>query len=150
MKIKTRRIVSENSNRVRGVLVNTKGKNVNSKTQHVTSVAKKAILQLCVCRKLKMKAKHNSGMIGTIFDISDGGNIEQLKSFIGVEISGHKIAFQMDSGASISAINLKTYEQLNKPSLKKTDRILYVFGRKKIPVLGELHTTIKCGNWEKV
>lgn len=55
----------------------------------------------------------------------------------------------MDSGASISIINLKTYKQLNKPKLLKTKRILYGFGKKQIPVLGELNTTVKCGKHEK-
>ena len=55
----------------------------------------------------------------------------------------------MDSGASISIINLKTFEQINKPKLVKTKRILYGFCRKMIPVLGELHINMKCGNCEK-
>lgn len=97
----------------------------------------------------KKKQNNNIDVVETIYDVTGKVNIENSKSVIYVEMQNKNIKFQMDSGASISIINFKTFELLNKPKLIKTNRILYGFGRKIIPVLGELHINMKCGNREK-
>lgn len=95
------------------------------------------------------KQNNNIDVVETIYDISGQIKTDNSKSLIVVEINNKTFKFQMDSGASISIINLKTYEQLNSPKLLETKRILYGFGKKIIPILGELHVNMKCGNCEK-
>jgi len=55
------------------------------------------------------------------------------------------LSFQVDSGATVSVLNVNTYKKLNSPRLQKCDRILHAFGQQQIPVQGELHTVAKCG-----
>jgi len=52
----------------------------------------------------------------------------------------------MDSGATVSVMNINTYKKINSPRLQKCDRILHAFGQQQIPELRELHTVAKCGN----
>lgn len=93
--------------------------------------------------------KNNIDVIDTIFEVTGEVSNNDTKSYIVVQIQDKMLKFQMDSGASISIINLKTYNLLNKPKLVVTKRTLFGFGRKIIPVLGELHTSVKCGKHEK-
>jgi len=65
---------------------------------------------------------------------------------IEVELFNTIVSFQMDSGATVSVLNVNTYKKLNSPTLQKCDRILHAFGQQQIPVLGKLHTVGKCGN----
>lgn len=96
--------------------------------------------------KKKNERSHNDvDNVETIFNIS----CNMSKVYIDLQIFNKSVKFQMDSGASISIINLTTYKLLNKPKLVKTKRILYGFGKKLIPILGELYTTVKCGKQEK-
>ncbi|XP_046802727.1 uncharacterized protein K02A2.6-like [Lucilia cuprina] len=88
-------------------------------------------------------------IIETIFDVTGVVKNKDSKSFIQLEIFNQIVNFQMDSGASISIITLKTYRKLNRPKLIQTKRMLYGFGKKEIPVLGEIHTTVKCGGQRK-
>ncbi|XP_049308593.1 uncharacterized protein K02A2.6-like [Bactrocera dorsalis] len=75
--------------------------------------------------------------------------VEANKKCINLEIFNKVIQFQLDSGATVSIINLKTYNILNRPKLQKCTKTLYAFGRQPIPILGELHTKAKCGNKQK-
>ncbi|XP_030368972.1 uncharacterized protein K02A2.6-like [Scaptodrosophila lebanonensis] len=52
------------------------------------------------------------------------------------------------TGATVSVINLQTYQQINSPKLQKSNKILHAFGKQPIPILGELHTVARCGNKE--
>jgi len=71
---------------------------------------------------------------------------EGNKTVIEVELFNKIVSFQMDSGATVSVLNVNTYKKLNSPRLQKCDRILHAFSQQQIPVLGELHTVAKCGN----
>lgn len=102
-----------------------------------------------VNNKFGKKQSNSIDVVDTIYDVTCDIRSTDSKSFISVEINNKMINFQMDSGASVSVINANTYKMLNKPKLLQTNRILYGFGKRRIPLLGELHTKIKIGNREK-
>ena len=60
---------------------------------------------------------NNMDVVETVFDVS--GTVK-TKSVIDVEINKQSVRFQMDSGASISVINLRIYRLLQRPKLVKS------------------------------
>jgi len=71
---------------------------------------------------------------------------EGNKTVIEVELFNTIVSFQMDSGSTVSVLNVNTYKKLNSLKLQKCDRILHAFGQQQIPVVGELHSVARCGN----
>ena len=44
---------------------------------------------------------------------------------------------------------MEKHELLQRPKPVKSNRVLYEFSKKEIPIVGELHTNLKCGNSQK-
>ncbi|XP_050339840.1 uncharacterized protein K02A2.6-like [Bactrocera neohumeralis] len=103
-------------------------------------------------RKWNQNKQENEQYVSTLDTVNIVNGIiedEANKKCINLEISNKVIQFQLDSGATVSIINLKTYNILNRPKLEKCTKTLYAFGQQPIPILGELHTKAKCGNKQK-
>ncbi|XP_049315407.1 uncharacterized protein K02A2.6-like [Bactrocera dorsalis] len=103
-------------------------------------------------RKWNQNKQENEEYVSTLDTVNIVNGIievEANKKCINLEIFNKVIQFQLDSGATVSIINLKTYNILNRPKLQKCTKTLYAFGQQPIPILGELHTKAKCGNKQK-
>ncbi|XP_036340020.1 uncharacterized protein K02A2.6-like [Rhagoletis pomonella] len=100
-------------------------------------------------QKHKAKSANTVDAIEEIYSLTGVVKVESNKNIIDVELLNKIVAFQMDSGATVSVFNYTTYKQLNSPQLTKCNRILHAFGQQPIPILGELNTVANCGNKSK-
>ncbi|XP_037958915.1 uncharacterized protein K02A2.6-like [Teleopsis dalmanni] len=95
------------------------------------------------------RKSHNIGTVETINSLTGIVKTESNKNYIDLEICNKIVSFQMDSGATVSLINKRTFKTLNCPKLRNCTKTLFGFGKTEIPVLGELCVYIKCGGKER-
>ncbi|XP_037943538.1 uncharacterized protein K02A2.6-like [Teleopsis dalmanni] len=95
------------------------------------------------------RKSHNIGTVETINSLTGIVKTESNKNYIDLEICNKIVSFQMDSGATVSLINKRTFKTLNCPKLRNCTKTLFGFGKNEIPVLGELCVDIKCGGKER-
>lgn len=57
--------------------------------------------------------------------------------FANVEVNKHQTRFKLDTGAEVTAVSGQTYQQLGKPKLLKSDKILYGPSRQPLQVVGQ-------------
>lgn len=62
----------------------------------------------------------------------------QQKMFVDLVIGGKSVAFQVDTGAAATLINLTTYEELGSPRCSPVATRLYGYGRQDINIRGKL------------
>ena len=75
-----------------------------------------------------------------------------MNSFtLNLEVNGHNLEFQVDTGASLSLINKHTYENLlGGNELEENHTTLQTYTGEKIKVLGEQNVTVKYSDQEHV
>jgi len=87
------------------------------------------------CRLLiqVVQNKKDTDQQKTIYNVSILVKFEGNKTVIEVELFNTVVSLQIDSGATVSILNVNAYKKLNSPRLQKCDRILHAFGQQQIP-----------------
>lgn len=68
------------------------------------------------------------------------GDSPATKLFIDLRIANHDVRFQVDTGATVSLVNLLTYARLGYPALDPPSRRLVAYGDSAILLKGQLTT----------
>lgn len=79
--------------------------------------------------------------VDTVLNVGQEPHMPQIQLLL----NGKPVTFTLDSGASVSIINLDTYRLLGKPECIPFRRKLNAYGSRKIPVKGQVLVDVKYG-----
>ena len=91
----------------------------------------------CVTKQVAdIKSEMEAAFLGTITDK------QALVWYTTVQLNQRRTQFKLDTGAELTAISKKTYENLRKVPLTKSERVLYGPSRQPLNTVGEFGGTI--------
>jgi len=73
------------------------------------------------------------------------GTSQESSWSVKLHVDSQEVTFKIDTGAEVTAISEKVYQDLQRPTLQKSSKFLHGPGQHPLPVVGQFHATLHHG-----
>ena len=121
---------------------------VNSEMQSVTGVVNQATSRRCVVHSLLLLSSqyipHADSAVVTLSPTQEAKDIPPIFQLLNLPSFARQLQLVVDSASPITFDNSKTWNDLDKPQLQPTDRVLGAFKGQPIHPMGYFQTEVSC------